>query len=248
METDILEELSITEKSLTANTETSTDTSKTKPAIDNYTNVNIKPLPITPPEVTSKTKSFTIYTYAKDGLPNEVTMKLYQTAIKLVSKGYIFRHTGSKDDKLQNLILTIDGIVVESYLPIKKFNPAITSPILPNTRAYRVNAYLSKYFTKQPDFVRAINTSQVQAVLGKDVSDKTSVIIAWTACGSETFKKKIDYKIGGSISNYINMMYKFNVPLINMKSEDADERLDAIIESNENKPTNNSSAESDVDI
>lgn len=246
MDTDILEELSITDKKLTTNT--TTDTPKSKNTVDNYTNVNIKPLPITAADVTNKTKSFTIYTYPKDGLPNEATMKIYQAAIKLVNKGYIFRHTGSKDDSLQNLILSIDGIVVESYLPFKKFNPNITSPILPNTRAYRVNAYLSKYFTKQPDFVRAINTSQIQAVLGKDISDKTSVILAWTACGSETFKKKIDYKIGGSISNYINMMYKFNVPLINMKSEDADERLDAIIESNENKPTNNSSAESDVDI
>ena len=247
METDILEELSITEKPLTAEVPAG-GPPKVNNAVDNYNNVDIKPLEITPPEVTNKTKSFTIYTYAKDSLPNEVTMKLYQTAIKLVGKGYIFRHTGSKDDTLQNLILTIEGIVVESFLPIKKFNPAITSPILPNTRAYRVNAYLSKFFTKQPDFVRAINSSQIQAVLGKDVSDKTSVILAWTACGSETFKNKLDYKIAGNISNYINMMYKLNVPLINMKTETADARLTALIAGNDTPPVSVESVGSDVDI
>ena len=49
MDTDILEELSITDKKLTTNT--TTDTPKSKNTVDNYTNVNIKPLPITAADV-----------------------------------------------------------------------------------------------------------------------------------------------------------------------------------------------------
>ena len=70
-------------------------------------------------------KSFSVYGIyeGKEVLPDTVVEKFVKLSTALSNKGYVFRHSGSNTNNLQNKLLEIPNINTESYLPFPAYQP-----------------------------------------------------------------------------------------------------------------------------
>lgn len=179
-------------------------------------------------------KSFLIATYTANGvLPAEVHKELFELAKALVGKGYRFRHTGDVNDKLQNEILKIEDIEVDSYLPWKKFNPDIANAFMkkPAPIGYKIAANSHKGFKGiQSNGIRCILARNAHAILGPKCVTPVSFILAYTEDGAEALAKGLDYKVTGNVAFYLKVAEDSNVPVFNIKKDGAVKRLVELIQ------------------
>lgn len=180
-------------------------------------------------------RSFSVgYHIDKDHLPEEVEEKFLEIAKILGAKGYTFRHNGNVDDRLQNAILKIEDLKVESYLPWKKFNIDIKKPVItsPSEKGYGIAFNSHKVFTKLPPAIRAILANQVHTLLGKECNDPVNLLIGYSSCGSEAIVKDMDYKKSGNLTFFLKVCGDANIPVFNLKSDTAIKRLAEFIKTN----------------
>lgn len=191
-------------------------------------------------------KTFTV-AFSKQGKDiDEATLGSFLKVAKvLASRGYTFRYNGSSEDKLQNSILALDGMVSEIYLPWKNINKNISSPTLayPTETAYRMAAALHKSFAKLPASVRAILASDIHSMLGKECNSPVDLLLAHSPCGSEKFVKEQDFKKLGYLSFYLSITKATAVPVFNLQKEDAINRIVEFLKSSHTTTTSNNSIE-----
>lgn len=173
-------------------------------------------------------KSFAISYQFKDNkvLP-EVKEKFIELAKALGKLGYVFRYDGGKDDDVDNAILNIEGLSVETYIPWAKFNPDIKTPTLskPTEKAYGVAAGAHKIFNKLKPAIRTILAKKVHTMLGTELTNPLTVMITYSECGSEVLTKKMDYKVTGNVVFYLKVCEDSNISVFNIKNTDAVKRL-----------------------
>jgi len=198
---------------------------------DYYTNPEVSPSKIDAGNLKTKGKTFVINTYVKDGtVPATDVEKIVNIAKVLVGKGYVFRHTGNDKDALQNKILEIEGIKSETYIPWKKFNPNIEKPTLFKVKglAYRYAAGLPnflKFFKARSNPVRAIISREVHAMLGVDLDEPVGMVIMYNVTGDEAPAKRPEFSKLGNTHTYILLAAEANIPVFNIKNEDAVKRI-----------------------
>jgi hypothetical protein len=179
---------------------------------------------------TSK-KTFTIYCFSKDNFKDDFDKykaKLINISKALVSRDYVYRHTGSSDDKIANDVLAIENIKIESYLPFKKFNSNIEKPIIyrPFEIAYRIAYSNYKNFLKKTPAIRSFISRDVHSILGKDCKQPSSLLLLYTKCGSETLKGLKDFStLEGNAYFMLKLSEKCNIPVFNIKNDDVVKRL-----------------------
>jgi len=188
-------------------------------------------------------KSFTTCVYiAPRGtkVPDDVKTKFIELTKVLGAKGYTYRHTGDSKDDMQNAMLEVDDVKIESYIPWKKFNPDIISPTVykPMGAAYEIAANSHKGYTKLPPSVRTILGRDVHAMLGKDLNNPVDFLIAYTLDGAEALSggKKLDYAVTGNLAFYMKIAEESNIPVFNLKNDDAIKRLSELLSSTQSKP------------
>jgi len=195
---------------------------------DYWENPDVKPLKVDPETFKTASKSFLITTYTTTGvLPPEVSKELFELSKALVAKGFRFRHTGDVQDKLQNDILKIEDIEVDSYLPWKKFNPDIANPLMkkPVGIGYRIAANSHKMFPKMSNGIRCLLARNAHSILGPKCVTPVTFILAYTEDGAEGITKGIDFKVTGNVAFFLKVAEDSNVPVFNLKKEGAIKRL-----------------------
>lgn len=236
---DIMDELSGDDGFLTP-TDSATTTAATAKENDD---INYWETAVIPTEDMDTSKmgslgpSFVVSAFPRIDLPDNVIEQLVKVAAYLIKNGYTFRHTGSADNKLQNEILKIPGVTVETFLPWRGYNKDIKTPemVKPTPKGYRITAGLSRAFTKLPNAVRAIIARDLHSVIGAKCNDKTSLVLCHTTDGSEAWFKGIDYKVMGDVMWYIEVATKANVPIINLGKDGSIARIKELVESSAKK-------------
>lgn len=189
---------------------------------------DFKPMKIDPEtfKKTGKTFSIGFYKPGKD-VQEDVLEKFIKIATVLSSRGYVFRYNGTHDDKLQNEIMGISGMISETYLAWKSINKNISTPTLtyPIELAYNISASLHKSFSKLPPNARAIFASKVHSLLGKECNNPSDILLAYNDNGDESITKDTDYKKLGYLSFSLNIAKAAGIPVFNLYNENAIPRL-----------------------
>lgn len=234
-EEELLNMLDNTEKPSTAqqsNTSNNTN-NKTESYWDKQ---DIKSIKLDPNTFKKNGKSFMVYgTYDKtDILPDTIVEKFVAISKALVKKGYTFRHYGSNTNTLQNKILEIEGINTQSFLPFSKFNQNILHPVrkFPTPKAYGVMVGLHNNFYRCVPALRAILSSYVNAMLGKDCDDPVDVVILYNPSGLEVLNKDTNYKNSGNVPILIKLCKSADIPFFNIGKE---ENITKLVEFIKNK-------------
>lgn len=173
-------------------------------------------------------KAFTVAYYGNDSkISDEVVSKFAKVAKYLASKGFIFRHYSAKDSKLQNEILAIPDIKVQSYLPWAKFNPNIKKPVTRNTRkeAYEYACNYHAKFNEMPSTIRAILGNEITAMFTEKFNDPIDLLICYSENGDEVITKDTKYKELGNTSFFIKVASDNNISVFNLQKEDAITRI-----------------------
>ena len=187
-----------------------------------YNKLDVEPVKLSRENMITDNKSFMLALSTKgDDLPEDVKAKIRKVMTYLASKGLTYRHnTGMKDEFSCSLLELFEN--KEGYLPWRSFNPGVQAPVVfhPTELAYKVLAAEHRFFSKLPDNVRAIVASEVNVILGKDCQKPVKFILAYSPCGSEGFKKGMDYKLLGGVNFPMHLSKVYEIPLININSKD----------------------------
>ena len=210
----------------TTSNHTTNDNDGESKKIDLWKDTDIPKVKINPDVIHRVDKSYAIFIHKpEDGLPKEIAEKLVELAKALATKGFIFRYNGDNDPVFKD-ILNSDNLIVDTYLPWKKFN--ISAPnvkmVRPIELAYKHASFYHKGFPKLPNTVRTILARDVHVLLGEDCKRAVSFMLAYTSDGCES-KDKINFKTTGNVSFPIAIAEEVNIPIFNIKNEDAISRL-----------------------
>lgn len=169
-------------------------------------------------------RSFAVHVYEGS---EDIEKKILFVATKLVEEGFVFRHNGASDNKLQNKILEIDNIKVESYLPYPKFNENIKKATISNffelPFKYAAELYGQRY-NELKKGARAIYASQLQSLLGKECNNPVDFLLCYSPDGSERHPvyekgKKIDYTKLGTLGFYLKVTDASGIATYNFKND-----------------------------
>ena len=236
---DLLENLDGNTQPLTATVK------KVDDKINYYENPDIPVKKIDLSKLKTPAKEYTICLWVPKGeeVPQEIKDKTLKIAMSMGAKGYTVRHTGDSKDALQTAIIEAEGVKFDSYLPWKKFNANIEAPkVFKGTpSAYGIAANSHRGFKKLPNAVRAILARDVMSILGPDCMSPVTLLLAYTKCGSEAISREMDFKVTGNLSFMLKVAGDSNVPVFNLKNEDATTRLIELLKSKES--TNNGETE-----
>lgn len=174
-------------------------------------------------------KSFAVYVFPENDVPDEAADKIFAVAKGLMEKGFIFRHTGNKDNALQNRICAIEGAIVKSFLPWKKFNTNVEDPVLSTPMGYRIAIGIHKKFMQLPAAVRAILARDVNALVGPEATDQVDLVLAWTDGGNEALTKNTDFKKVGNNVFILQVAKRANLPVVNVYNSNFIDKLKEII-------------------
>ena len=195
----------------------------------------VSPKELVVTELNKPKKTFTVVKFSKSAATDDT--KLVALATALSAKGYTFRHNGAEDDSTQNKILAIEGIRVEHYIPWKKFNPdkhEIATVKKATGEAYHVAAAYHGGFSKMSNAVRLIIATNVHALLGKDLVDPSTLMLAYNDTGIESTNAKfIDYKETGPLLFSITVSEAANIPVFNVNTDDVNERVKEFLKTKE---------------
>jgi hypothetical protein len=189
---------------------------------------DIKPVKIDPSSFKRERELFGITYFTGDSsLPEEIESKLKEIANTLAHKGYIFRSGADGKNELNNSILKLEGINYEHFNPWKKFNLDVKNVKLqsPTEKAYGIAHNSHRAFYKVPSSVRAILSKEVHLMLGENCDEPIKMLIVYTKCGSEGLKFKMDYKLTGGVAFLLKIAEDSNIPVFNLKNDDAIKRL-----------------------
>ena len=131
---------------------------------------------------------FVLETYGD--IPKEQQDKLVKVAIYLINNGFIFRHTGDKDNEVQNRILEeTENYVKHTYLPWKKFNANIENPYLfkVTKEACSLAKGYNSAFDRLPTAVKSILGRNVHAMLGKELDRPATLFLTYTVMTQTAF-------------------------------------------------------------
>ena len=174
-------------------------------------------------------KSFSVYGIyeGKEVLPDTVVEKFVKLSTVLSNKGYVFRHSGSNTNNLQNKLLEIPNINTESYLPFPAFNKNIKKPKhrYPEPISYQIAMHFVKNFTNLKPGLRAIISSRFNSSLGNGCLDPVDVMILYNRKGLETTGKDVDYIDSGDIPRIIYLCRECGIPYFNIGNDDSLNKL-----------------------
>lgn len=199
---------------------------------------DIKPVKIVMSELSTAKKTFSMAVYTgKNELPVAIKEKMLELLKVLSAKGYIYRHSAGSLDGLQEEFIATEGLKVESYLPWKKFNEGIKSPVLvkPNEFGYGVAVNNRNKFYELAPHVRALYAKDTHMLLGDDCKKPLEFLVIYTTCGTEALTKKTDYSTIGSLGYLLRIAAEANIPVFNLKNESAMSNIIAIIKKHTNE-------------
>ena len=207
-----------------------------KPKKENYWDkTDIKPLEIDPSKFHKTWNAFCIYTNpAGDNVPPTAKENIIKLAKSLMALGWTFRHTGDDKDEVQNELLKVTDANIVSYLPWPKFNPLVKDCIRPTPEGYQVAAGVHKRYMTLPPSVRAILARDVNALVGKELTDPVDLVIAWNELGNENIpnmrgksKDEINsiFKKIGNLTFIFQVGKRANIPVFNVQNSDVLERM-----------------------
>lgn len=183
-------------------------------------------------------KAFTVAYYGDERkVSDDLVLKFTKVSKYLSEHGFIFRHYGAHDSKLQNDILAIENIKSLSYLPWSKFNPKITKPAMKynNKESYEAACAYHAKFNQIPAAIRAKLASQMAAMFTDKFNDPVDLILIYTENGDEVITKETDFKDLGNTSFFIRVASNNNILVFNLKKEGSIERLVEYIKNKDTK-------------
>lgn len=153
-----------------------------------------------------------------------------KNAVNLVKDKYTVRLTGGTDDKVFNT-LTATTFNNEIYLPFKSFNKNIPNAksTAPSKEAFSVVKGMFKNYNSLPGFARSSNARDVEMIFGKELKERVKLILIFSDCGSEAINKSVNFITLGSVALTLRIASKLKIPLINVKNDDAINKIKQFI-------------------
>jgi len=196
---------------------------------------DFKPKKIDPETFKKVGKSYTVaYSSAAD-IDDDITNKFTKIAKALLLKGYILRHRGGETDKLWNELISLEGMKYESYLPWKKFNTNIKTPLTFSTTK-EVHELVANYhiaYNKLKPGLKNILATEIYTCLSDTLNNPCDLIIVYSPKGDETITKNVDFKVLGNTSFILRIGEACGIPIINIAKENALTRLLELVKNKE---------------
>lgn len=184
------------------------------------------PDPVNKELLEGNTKTYTLAVDKK--APTEIIDSVKTIVSALANRGYILRTNGNTDNPavLAGQISAKDNL--EIYLPWSKFGEAHGHHKVvlrwPNEKAYGMAAHVYKKFNDMKPAVRAIMSSEMHTLFGKDMKSPVDFVIAWTPDGAET-SKETNFRRTGFMASIIETADKYDIPVFNLAKPNALDRL-----------------------
>jgi len=197
-----------------------------------YDSTDIKAVKVDPSEFKSTGKYFTIAHTIRESMPENYMEKILGIAKILFSKGYILRTTNDSNDEVLKNIRELEVKKLELFLPWKPKNAKELTGVTmfkPNKLGYGVAKNSHKIFDKLHPAFRANLSAKVHTLLGPDVNAPVKFVIGYNETGSEGFVKNMDFKKEGDLTFYFKVCGDSNIPIFNIKNDDAIKRLSEVI-------------------
>ena len=167
-------------------------------------------------------------------LTDEEINKVVKVATYLMQKGFIFRHSGDSNNKVQNAILAAnENIVVHSYLPWKKFNTNIENPYFfkVDKNGCSVAAAYRNNFNDLKRPYKTILARNIHLMLGKELDRPATLLLTYTKDGLETTGRDMDFNLVGNVVFFLKIAKESNIPVFNLFNSDATTRLKELVNS-----------------
>lgn len=231
-EEDVMEMLDSNEEPFKSSTDNAKDKKPKKESL--WDKTDFTPLKLDVSKFLEDTpKSFWVYLYTTDSvIPDTIKVKLEKIATVLAKKNWQYRCNASSKENVLNSLISIENLQTNIYLPWKSYNDKVPiKPTLayPNASAYRVATAYNKKFLELPPAVRAIYANIVNSVYNVDCNDPVKLVLVYTSCGTEKLKPKMDFKTLGNLPFIIKLCDEADIPLINIKNDDAISRIASVI-------------------
>lgn len=172
-------------------------------------------------------KTFAITVHGQEAVPLEQHESVIKIAKVLFSKGYTFRYNGDKNNPLGMAIVNLENSRTDIFLPWKNFNSDFNKPLkaYPTEVAYGIALNNHIKFKEFKPSIRAVFSSNVHVMLGAECTEPLDLLIAYNLDGSEVLTAKPDYKKLGNTTFFLKICNECNIPVYNIKKEDAVKRI-----------------------
>lgn len=188
---------------------------------------SFKPNKINVDKFNKQGKYYTIAYSSASDIDDDITNKFTKVAKALLTKGYILRHRGSKEDKLWNELIHLEGMKYESFLPWKKFNDNIKKPktFKVDINGHNIVAYYHKGYDKLKPGIKNIIGTEVQCCLSETYDNPCDLIIVYSPTGDELITKDSKFKELGNTTFVLKIAAEAGIPVFNLSKDDAITRI-----------------------
>jgi hypothetical protein len=155
--------------------------------------------------------------------PEEVCKQMTQLAKHFESMGFILR-SGSADGADTAFEIGVSNpINKEIYLPWKNFNGNQSSYFDISQEAFELADTLHPIFKSLKPAIQRLHARNTYQVLGNDLKTPSAFLVCYTPCGSEE-ESTLTSKSGGT-ATAIKLAWRRGVPIFNLQTHDAVNRL-----------------------
>ncbi len=160
--------------------------------------------------------------------PAHILQKMTEIAQNLSAQGFVLRSGGADGS---DLAFEDGAIKKEIYLPWRFFNGNKSNLYVISEKALEIASEHHPVWGKLKDSFKKLHARNAFQVLGYDLNLPSDFTVCWTPDGCES-KKTRTFKTGGT-GTAIAISDTYNVPVFNLKNEDAYHRLKKFLKDHE---------------
>lgn len=160
--------------------------------------------------------------------PHNIISLMEDIGELLSIKTWTLRSGGAKgaDIAFETGCLRTDS-VCEIYLPWKQFNQHQSNLFNVSEEAMYLASKFHPRWNNLPDWGRKLHGRSAYQVLGIDLNSPSDVLICWTYDGCESDSRRNMYT--GGTGTAISIADYYNIPIINLKNNNAIKRVEDIL-------------------
>ncbi len=170
------------------------------------------------------------------GVPDNIFKLMQDISEYLGSLGYVLRSGKAiGSDTAFEIPYDLNGYRKEIWLPWIGFNKHKGVGYYPNENHFKQGPKIHPLWEKLPRYMKFLHARNVGQILGTDLNTPVEFVVCWTPDGCESHETRT--KVTGGTGTAITVASFNNIPVFNLKNEDAVERLMYFLKTNLHYPS-----------
>lgn len=190
--------------------------------------------PLTPEQLHRLRLPVTIVLTGNDGIPDSDAMTMDRFIKMIEAKRVTMRSAHATET---DMIVSKGARYVEYHTPWKGFAPRNGEAVEVKGAGSSFNTdecfeYAKRYFVgdfeQAPKLIRALNAKNARLLFGKNLKNPTQLVIVWSEDGVEAAASTTSRS--GNVGHLVRLASAAGIPVINIKSPNAESRLTSFLE------------------